>query len=98
MGDGCAATFCYMLINFNTFGTVAPFHAPCHCNPSNNEGQMPPKFRKLRSRWDKMFLRAKADPHDVQCMFADTPAGCHNFDNCPFKHDVEVTESKEAQT
>ena len=87
-------TFWYMLINFNTFGTVAPFHAPCHCNPSNKDGQMPPKQKKLRSKWDKRFLRAKADPHDVQCMFADTRAGCHNFNNCPFKHDVEVTKSK----
>ena len=90
-------TFWYMLINFNTFGTVAPFHAPCHCNSSNKEGQMPPKKRKLRSRWDKMFLRAKANPHDVQCMFADTQVGCHNFDKCPFKHDVEVTKSKKTQ-
>ena len=97
MEDGCAATFCYMLINFNTFGTVAPFHAPCHCNPSNKEGQMPPYQRKLRSRWDKMFIRAKANPHDVQCMFADTQVGCHNFDKCPFKHDVEVTKSKKTQ-
>ena len=84
-------TFWYMLINFNTFGTVAPFHAPCHCNPSNKDGQMPPKKGRLRRRWDKMFKRAKANPHDVQCMFADTEIGCQNFSNCPFKHDVEVT-------
>ena len=90
-------TFWYMLINFNTFGTVAPFHAPCHCNPSNKDGHMPPKQKKLRSRWDKRFIRAKANPHDVQCMFADTQAGCHNFDNCPFKHDVEVTKEKKTQ-
>jgi len=95
--DGGHETFWYMLINFNTFGTVAPFHAPCRCNPSNKEGQMPPKLRELRSRWDEMFIRAKADPHDVQCMFADTQVGCHNFGKCPFKHDVEVTKSKKTQ-
>ena len=95
--DSGHETFWYMLINFNTFGTVAPFHAPCRCNPSNKEGQMPPKLRELRSRWDEMFIRAKADPHDVQCMFADTQVGCHNFGKCPFKHDVEVTKRKKTQ-
>ena len=87
---GCGETFWYMLINFNTFGTVAPFHAPCHCNPGNTEGQMPPLWRQLRRRWDKLFQRAKESARDVQCMFSSTPEGCHNVDDCRFKHEVEV--------
>jgi hypothetical protein len=64
-----------MALNFNTFGTVAPFNPNCHCNYP----KMPPKYKKLQKQWDKMFSRAKADINDVQCMFADTTEGCHSF-------------------
>ena len=45
-----------MALNFNTFGTVAPFHTECSCNFP----KMPPKYKQLRRRWDSMFNRAKA--------------------------------------
>jgi len=95
-GDkGASETFWYMLINFNTFGTVAPYKGPCHCNPNNVKGKMPLERRKLKKKWDRIFKRAKADFKDVQCMFSDTEEGCHNFKECPYKHDVEVEEEKE---
>ena len=91
---GCGETFWYMLINFNTFGTVAPFHAPCHCNPSNTGGMMPPLWNQLRKKWDKIFQRAKENATDVQCMFSSTPFGCHNFQDCSYKHDIEIKKTK----
>ena len=77
-----------MVINFNTFGTVAPFHSNCHCNMQ----RLPKKQRKMRNKWDKIFQRAKQDPLDVQCMFSEIPVGCLSFDRCPYKHDIEVVE------
>lgn len=90
-------TFWYMLINFNTFGTVAPFNGGCHCNPGNVKGQMPPKLRALRKKWDRIFKRAKADKRDVQCMYTETEEGCHNYNDCPYKHDIETEEEQEGQ-
>merc|ERR1711872_1078236 len=80
-----------MALNFNTFGTVAPFTTKCHCNFP----KMPPSYKKLKKQWDKIFTRAKKSGLDVQCMFADTPIGCHSFgldgeEGCKFKHDVSV--------
>jgi len=97
--------FWFMLINFNTYGTVAPFYGPCRCNPKNVKAQMPPEHRELRKKWNKFFKRAKADFNDVQCMYStphkcvsdadsESEKGCHNFVNCPFKHDVEVKKEK----
>uniref|UniRef100_A0A7M5XIV9 MYND-type domain-containing protein n=1 Tax=Clytia hemisphaerica TaxID=252671 RepID=A0A7M5XIV9_9CNID len=79
--------FWAMIMNFNTFGTVAPFHANCNCSIS----KLPKKQKKLISKWDMIFKRAKEDEFDVQCMFSDTPVGCHNFGECPFKHEVECS-------
>ena len=92
--DENAALFWVMMINFNTYGTIALHHSPCQCNDSD---QMPPQWRKLRRRLDKMLARAKADRTDVQCMFADTKDGCHNFPNCPFKHQKEVTKRRRTE-
>ena len=80
-----------MALNYNTFGTVAPFHTSCHCKFP----KMPPKYKEMKKKWDKMFSRAKACSTDVQCMFADTKVGCHSFGmegeaNCKFKHDIAV--------
>jgi len=88
--------FWFMLINFNTYGTVAPFYGPCICNPKNVKAQMPPELRELRKKWNKMFMRAKADINDVQCMYCGihTRDDCHNFENCPYKHDVEWKKEK----
>jgi len=84
-----------MALNFNTFGTVAPFTTKCHCNFP----KMPPSYKKLKKQWDKIFTRAKKSGLDVQCMFADTPIGCHSFgldgeEGCKFKHDVSVKMTK----
>jgi len=84
-----------MLINFNTFGTVAPFNGACHCNPGNVKGQMPPKLRAMRRKWDRIFKRAKAHKTDVQCMYSETEEGCHNYNDCPYKHDIEAEEVEE---
>ena len=78
-----------MAMNFNTFGTVAPFHTDCSCNFP----KMPPKYKSLRKKWDVMFSRAKEDIKDVQCMFADQSEGCHSFGlpgelACSYKHQV----------
>lgn len=86
--------FWFMLINFNTFGTVAPHYGPCTCNPKNVKAQMPPERRELRKKWNKFFKRAKADINDVQCMYSNSEEGCHNYNNCPYKHDVEVKKEK----
>jgi len=93
-GKGGEETFWYMLINFNTFGTVAPFQGPCHCNPNNVKGQMPIQLQELVKKWDNIFKRAKADLNDIQCMFSNSKEGCHNFKDCPYKHDIEVKEVK----
>ena len=81
--DGLEETFWYMLINFNTFQTVAPYKGPCHCELVLSE-----KWLKLRRSWDEKFARAKADPNDVQCMFASTKEGCQNKKGCLFKHNI----------
>merc|ERR1711879_695032 len=65
-------------------------------------GKMPPNWKKMQKQWDKMFSRADADIHDVQCMFADTREGCHSFGlpgdrGCKFKHDILVEEKVEAE-
>ena len=83
-----AGLFWGMAINFNTFGTVAPFHSNCHCNIT----RLTKKHCKLRNKWDKIFYRAKADPLDIQCMYSETPVGCQNFESCPYKHEIEVIE------
>jgi len=85
-----------MALNFNTFGTVGPFSTKCHCNFP----KMPPSYKKMRKQWDKIFSRAKASSLDVQCMFADTPFGCHSFGlegdaGCKFNHDISVNIDKE---
>ena len=87
--------FWFMAINFKTFGTVA-LHSKCHCN-ENGDGELKPKWKQLRKRWDKVFERAEMDLEDVQCMFADSREGCHNFreeGGCPYKHNVEVKREK----
>ena len=83
-----------MVLNFNTFGTVAPFHTNCSCKFP----KMPPNYKEMKKKWDKMFSRAKAFPTDVQCMFADTCIGCHSFRldgkaGCRFKHDIAVNQA-----
>ena len=80
-----------MVLNYNTFGTVAPFHTKCHCKFP----KMPPKYKQMQKKWDARFARAKACITDVQCMFADTETGCHRAgldgdSGCKFKHDIEV--------
>jgi len=80
-----------MVLNFKTFGTVAPFHTNCCCNFP----EMPDSYKTMRDNWDKMFSRAKSNILDVQCMFADTTLGCHSYGlegdvGCKFKHDVFV--------
>jgi len=84
-----------MALNFNTFGTVALFSTKCYCNFP----KMPPSYKKLKKHWDKIFTRAKKSGQDVQCMFADTPTGCHSYGlegeaGCKFKHDIYVEKAK----
>eukprot|EP00092_Neocalanus_flemingeri_P036035 GFUD01039235.1.p1 GENE.GFUD01039235.1~~GFUD01039235.1.p1 ORF type:complete len:447 (-),score=102.38 GFUD01039235.1:61-1401(-) len=88
-------TFWGMVLNFNMFGTVAPFNTACYCKFP----KMPPKYKEMRKKWDKMFSRAKACFTDVQCMFANTTTGCHSFGlqgeaGCRFKHDIAVKKVK----
>ena len=85
-----------MALNFNTFGTVAPFDPNCHCKFP----KMPLKYKKMQKQWDKIFSRAREDIKDVQCMFADTEVGCHSFGlpgplGCKFKHDILVEKEEE---
>ena len=76
-----------MAMNFNTFGTVTPFTTGCHCNFK----KIPPKYKTIKRNWDMFFKRAKKNKYDVQCMFADTPVGCHGFGKgCQFRHDILV--------
>ena len=90
--DNCdPGMFWGMALNFNTFGTVAPFTTTCHCNFP----KMPPNYKKMKKQWDKIFTRAKLSALDVQCMFSDTPFGCHSFGlegdaGCKFRHDISV--------
>ena len=84
-----------MALNFNTFGTVAVFSTKCYCHFP----KMPPSYKRLQKYWDKIFTRAKKSGLDVQCMFADTPTGCHSFGlegeaGCKFKHDISVEITK----
>jgi len=88
------SVFWSMVINFNTYGTVAPFDGPCRCNSKNVKAQMPPERRELRKKWNKFFKRAKADINDVQCMYSASKVGCQNYENCPYKHQVEVKKEK----
>lgn len=93
--DSDPGNFWGMVLNFNTFGTVAPFHTNCCCNFP----KMPPLYKKMRKNWDKIFSRAKTSSSDVQCMFADTPFGCHSYGlegdaGCKFKHDIAVKKPK----
>ena len=95
----CNGTIWGMALNFNTFGTVAPFHPDCRCNYA----KMPSKWRRERKHWDEIFSRAKADIKDVQCMDADTKAGCHAFGlagdlGCQFKHDILVKEEMKGES
>ena len=83
-----SSPFWSMALNFNTFGTVAPFSLHCRCSFP----KQPPKYRAIQKKWDKIFNRAKADPMDVQCMWADKSFGCHAYSlpgdlRCKFKHD-----------
>ena len=79
--------FWAMAINFNTFGNVAPFNPDCLCKYN----KIPPKWKELRKKWNKIFQRAKDDENDIQCMFSDTPIGCHAYKNgCLYKHHVYV--------
>ena len=87
-----------MALNFNTFGTVAPFDPNCHCKFP----KMPLNYKKLKKQWDKIFFRAKEDINDIQCMFADTEEGCHSFGlpgqlGCKFKHDIQVEKEEESE-
>ena len=66
---------------------------------------IPPSSAGAQSRTlssDEMLVgqdvpQGKGQPPWCAVLFADNQAGCHNFDNCPFKHDVEVTKSKKTQ-
>ena len=95
----CPGIFWGMVLNYNTFGTVAPFNPIC----AHKFPKMPSKWRRVRKCWDEKFSRAKTDIQDVQCMFADiiadTEEGCHAFglpgdDGCKFKHDMLVAKEK----
>ena len=77
-----------MLINFNTFGTVAKFNTKCDCNYQ----KMPYKIKQILNYWNDAFERAKNDIDDVQCVFSSSQEGCHGFglkgcSGCNFKHD-----------
>ena len=85
-----------MAMNFNTFGTVAPFHTDCDCRFP----KMPPKYKSLRKSWDLMFRRARDNLTDVQCMFADQAEGCHSYGlpgdlGCRYRHEVTVERETE---
>lgn len=49
--------------------------------------KIPPKWKKMIHMWDNVFGRARLDEFGIQCMFADTPFGCHGLGECRFKHD-----------
>ena len=95
----CPGAFWMMVLNHNTFGTVAPLNLGCGCKFS----KMPTKWLRLRRDIDKMFSRAKADVKDVQCMFADVEEyGCHAFGlpgdlGCKFKHDILAEKEKKVK-
>ena len=96
----CFGGFWMMVLNYNTFGIVAPLNQGCGCNFQ----KMPTKWLRLRRDIDKMFSRAKADIRDVQCRYADEEEyGCHAFGlpgdlGCKFKHDILVEEVKKSGT
>ena len=94
----CPGGFWMMVLNYHTFGTVAPLNLGCACNFP----KMPTKWLRLRRDIDKMFSRAKADIMDVQCRFADTEPGCHAFGlpgelGCQFKHDILAEKVKKVK-
>ena len=94
----CPGGFWMMVLNYNTFGTVAPLNQGCGCNFQ----KMPTKWLRLRRDFDKMFSRAKADVKDVQCAYADMEEGCHAFGlpgelGCQFKHDILAEKVKKVK-
>ena len=72
--DPCV--FWAMVMNFNSFGTVALFHENCDCIID----RLPEEQRELISKWDMILNRVKENEFDVQCMFSETPIGCHNLE------------------
>ena len=93
--ESFSSLFWSMLINFNTFGTVALFNKKCSCKYK----KIPYKFRKIIEFYDDIFTRARKLPVDVQCMFSNSKEGCHlfgsvplhgNLVDCPFKHEAFV--------
>ena len=90
--------FWSMLINFNSFGSVAMFNKKCACNFQ----KLPYKLRKQREFYDDIFSRAKKSTTDVQCMFSTSEEGCGRYlrsgkngsMSCPFKHEAFVKMSK----
>ena len=86
-----SSLFWRMAINFNTFGTVAPFDINCKCAFSKK----PRKFKKLQKFWDEKFRRAKEDPNDILCVYSNSEQGCHAFGlpdglGCRYKHYIFV--------
>ena len=83
--------FWRMAINFNTFGTVAPFDINCKCAFSKK----PRKFKQLLKFWDGKFKRAKEDLNDILCVYSNSEQGCHAFGlpdglGCRYKHYIFV--------
>ena len=88
-----------MLLNFKTFGTVAPFDKSCECKFT----KMPTIWRKAQKMWDKAFTQAMEDINNVQCTFSDfsfSSTGCHGYGlggelKCRFNHNILVEKERD---
>ena len=102
-----SSLFWGMVLNFKTFGTVAPFDKSCECNFT----KMPTIWRKAQKIWDKAFTRAMEDINDVHCCFSDHAEnsdfledqydGCHGYGlggglGCRFNHNILVDKGRDS--
>ena len=95
-----------MVLNYKTFGTVAPFDKSCECNFT----KMPTIWRKAQKIWDKAFTRATENINDVHCCFSDLGIsdsvedkwdGCHGYGlsgelRCRFNHNILVDKGRDS--
>ncbi|KAJ7752425.1 hypothetical protein DFH07DRAFT_521270 [Mycena maculata] len=76
-----------MAANYGTYGSVVKPEEPRPEHDPDHEDYQPNYADMVAAKWNPIFERAKADEHDIECMFFHTRQGClAPAGSCQFKH------------
>ncbi|KAJ7450030.1 hypothetical protein B0H11DRAFT_324759 [Mycena galericulata] len=87
MASNWAQSFYDMAANYETYGSVVKPEEPRPEHDPDHDDYEPNYHAMVSAKWNPIFERAKADEHDIECMFVHTRQGCRApAGSCLFKH------------